>query len=107
MALNAWNSSMIVACGGSGFRPGKSGDRKLATQTLLFESRAKARGATPTRKVSTFVGSFAGNRATVSDREFETQTRFCSSMTTSNGPARPATLTMRPSFTRPPGKKSS
>ncbi len=97
-ARNALNSSMIVACGGRGFRPGKSGDRKLTTQTLLFESRARARGATPTRKVSTLVGSFAGNRLTVSDREFETQTRSWSSMTTSNGPARPAALTILPLF---------
>ena len=53
MSPNAWNSCMIVAFGGSGFRPGKSGDSMLTTQTLFFESRARARGATPTRKVST------------------------------------------------------
>jgi hypothetical protein len=53
MALNAWNSCMIDAFGGSGFRPGKSGDIMLTAQTLLFESSAKARGANPTRRVST------------------------------------------------------
>ena len=49
----------------------------------------------------------AGNRTTVSDCELLTQTRFWESMTISKGDFSPATLTMRPSFIRPPGKYSN
>jgi hypothetical protein len=53
--------------------PGEGWLHELTDQTLFFEAIAKARGANPTRKVSTFVGSFAANRTAVSDREFETK----------------------------------
>src|SRR5262249_6299658 len=47
-----------------------------------------------------------GKRTTVSDCALLTHTRFCASIATPNGDLRPATCTSRPSFTRPPGKKS-
>ena len=58
------------------FGTGKSSDMLLATQTFAFESSASARTLIPARKVSTLVGSSAGNRTTVSDCELLTQTRF-------------------------------
>ena len=54
---------MIEAPSGT-FGTGKSRDVLLATQTLPFESRARARTLIPARKVSALVGSSAGNRTT-------------------------------------------
>ena len=69
------NCSMIDAPSGT-FGTGKSRDMLLTTQTLLFESSARARTLSPARNDSTLVGSSAGNRTTVSDWELLTQTRF-------------------------------
>ena len=52
------NCSKIVMP--SGIR--KSGDSRLATQRLPFESSATPRTLIPTRKVSTFDGSLAGKQ---------------------------------------------
>src|SRR6266436_2832148 len=46
----------------------------LTTQTLPFESSARARTPMPARKDSTLDGSLAGKRTTVSDWELLTQT---------------------------------
>src|SRR5271166_6139442 len=89
------------------FGTGKSRDTLLATQTLAFESSARARTTSPAWKVSTFVGSSAGKRTTVSDCELLTQTRFWGSMTMSNGDLSPATLTILPSLMLPLGKNSN
>ena len=78
------------------FGIGKSRDVLLATQTLAFESNARARTLIPHRKVSALEGSSTGKRTTVSDWELLTQTRFCGSMTMSKGDFNPATLTIRP-----------
>src|SRR5271165_1445216 len=79
----------------------------LTTQTFSFESRARARTPMPARKLSALVGSFIGNRTTVSDDELATQTRFWESMTTSKGDFSPAGFTILPSLIRPPGKYSN
>ena len=79
----------------------------LATQTLPFESNSRARTLIPALKDSTLDGSSAGNRTTMSDWELLTQTRFWTSMTMSKGDFSYSTFTIRPSFTRPPGKYSN
>src|SRR5208283_4545456 len=105
-AVMSLNCSMMEMPSGS-FGCGVRKSMLLATQTFSFESSASARTPMPARKLSTLVGSLAGNRTTVSDEELATQTRFCESMTMSNGDFSPATFTMRPSLIRPPGKNSS
>src|SRR5271157_5904491 len=105
-AARSLNCSMMDAPGGiSGF--GKSWDILLVTQRLPFESRATPRTLRPQRKDSTLDGSLAGKRRSVSDAELLTQTRFWASMATPKGDISPATLTMRPSLIRPPGKYSN
>src|SRR5664279_139371 len=83
---------------------GKSRDIMLETQRLPFESRAMPRTEIPTLKDSALEGSSAGNRTTSFDWALLTQTRFWSSTATPKADLRPGTLTMRPSFIRPPGK---
>src|ERR1700730_12419304 len=62
------NCSMMDAPSGT-FGSGKSRDMLLATQTLPFESNARARTLIPALKDSTLDGSSAGNRTTMSDWE--------------------------------------
>src|SRR5262245_5231026 len=74
------NCSMMDAPSGT-FGLGKSREQLLATQTFSCESSARARTMSPAWKLSTLVGSSAGNRTTLSDCELLTQTRFLESMT--------------------------
>src|SRR5208283_3221982 len=100
------NCSMMEAPSGN-FGCGVCRSMLLTTQTFSFESRARARTPMPARKLSALLGSFIGNRTTVSDEELATQTRFWESTTMSNGDFSPAGLTILPSLIRPPGKYSS
>ena len=88
MILNC--SMMDAPFGTAGI--GKSREQLLATQTFSCESSARPRTLMPQRKVSTFDGSSAGNRTSVSDWELLTQTRFWESMTMSNGDFKPVNL---------------
>src|SRR5208282_3285321 len=97
------NCSMMDALAGN-FGTGIFKSMLFATHTFSLESRARARTPRPTLKVSTLDGSFAGKHTTVSDDELATQTRFCESMTMSNGDTSPAGFTILPSLIRPPGK---
>src|SRR3990172_4412807 len=83
---------------------GKSSDMLLATQTLSFQSSARARTPIPARNDSALEGSLAGKRTTVSDWELLTQTRFWESMTMSKGDFSPAGFSIFPSLIYPPGK---
>src|SRR5271154_5192929 len=88
--------------------PGKSRFMRLAVQTLPLESKATPRTLIPPAEMdSAFDGSSAGNRTIVYDKALPTQTRVWASMTMLKGETSPLTCTIRPSFTRPPGKYSN